>query len=1191
MLWACIFAVGAAAAAIACGDDPVPPTPTAAPQPPPPLAATAPEPTVTPMPPTSTPSPTPTATLVPPTSTPTSTATPVPSTNTPTPTHTPVPTATPTPSPTPTATPIPPTNTPTPVPPTSTPTPTTREVAAARLAELLPWYEERSIRICVGECLWAIIPWGKEPPDASIYFPADLITDLWVLDPAIAEAIARNPLISGYVIDNFGTIALHDSGTAALYALRSIARRDIEMARTLVDLPWIEDDVVFTIGILNGIASHDLEIARMVMDLPWVANNGKTINNRISALKHLYNIASRNPDFARTVVGLPWVADGDITQVDLGALGVLDRHLESARALATLPWFVDGVTDDEIRILFVWAVMVSSDHSDPLEATRLAAGLPDLEELLAGITWFSDDEDRWEERNAIIVLSNIASNDQGLAKIVASLPWFIDDITEKELDALNDFEHIASTDADLAKMLAARPWFTDGVTTEETHALQSLNQLASTDAGLARLIADSPWFPDTVTDDQNDGISVLSSIWSTSPELARTIATLPWFTDGITEDERWTLATLNSIAETDAEIANLVAGLPWFIDGITEDEQHAINELVHIAPIDEDLAKVFANLLWLGDGTTAHEASAIFTLGRIAESDLELARTVATLPWFTNDITEDERWTLAALNSIAETDAEIANLVAGLPWFIDGITEDEQHAINELGHIAPMDAELAKVFANLPWLTDGVTEREARALNAIGRIAGIDRDLASELAASLKDPTRDMNIHAIEALGWIAGRGEDVLGRLTSQPWYADGLSDEEYALIVVLGRLVGDSPALYDDLLQTHFIQTRTVLLPLAREVNVYVIQNSPFPPYEDLPRLVKESARTIEDFMGVPFPRTDIILHVAVGSVYQLTHRGGAYVGSHMRIVRYGGDASWALPHETAHYYSNGHHFRPGWFIEGMATFLDAYVGHQTGVPNYFSERRAGSSAGVRSACRYDDEPIENIRHYNYVVERIQAGDWRRVSSEDRFWVCRYPIGENLLFAVYDAIGEDAMSAAVRELYLQSIDSGQPAEEEDIFRAFLKHAPSAKKEAFLDVYRRLHGDAFAFDDAAFDDDHGDQAALATEIAVGETAEGVLDYMFDFDYFKFPAEGGQKYRINVIHPSLRTSSVTMYSRDGTTRLGRRADTPESSAEVASGVRILWSARRDGMYHVAVQNFGGKTGSYTLTITPDDEGD
>ena len=494
------------------------------------------------------------------------------------------------------------------------------------------------------------------------------------------------------------------------------------------------------------------------------------------------------------------------------------------------------------------------------------------------------------------------------------------------------------------------------------------------------------------------------------------------------------------------------------------------------------------------------------------------------------------------------------------------------------------------MVANLPWFSDGITEDERQTLDALRRIASIDRDLASQLAASVNNQSRDLDSNTLDALSHIAARGDGALGRLTSQSWFADGLNDEESALVVVLGGLISNSPNLYDELLQNHFIQTRTVSLNLARDVNIYVIQNSPFPSYEDLPRLIKESALIIEDFMGVPFPTTDIILHVVVGSIYELTHKGGVYLRSHMRIVRYGGDASWALPHETAHYYTHG---APGWFVEGMATFLDAYVGHRSGVPNHFSQRRAGSSAGIRSTCRYDDEPIENIRHYNYIVERIQIGDWRRVSEDDHFWGCRYPMGENLLFAVYDAIGEGAMSAAVRELYLQSRDSGQPATEEDIYRAFLKHTPYDKKEAFLDVYQRLHGGAFAFEDDDFDDDHGDEAGLATEIAVGETAEGTLDYLFDFDYFTFPAEGGQRYRVNVDHESLRTSSVTMYSRDGTTRLSRRADTPESSTEVKSGVRVLWTARRDGTYFVAVQNFGGKTGSYTLTITAvdDDEDD
>ena len=733
-------------------------------------------------------------------------------------------------------------------------------------------------------------------------------------------------------------------------------------------------------------------------------------------------------------------------------------------------------------------------------------------------------------------------------------------------------------------------WVADGVTARESIALEGVGSIASKDTELATTVAELLWLSDGITEDERWAIDALNNIADKDAYLANMVANLLWFSDGITEDEGWAIGDLNNIADTDTDLANMVANLPWFSDGITEDERWAISNISDIAIKDADLANMVANLLWFSDGITEDERWTLGALKNIAIKDADLANMVANLPWFTDGITEDERWALDALNNIAAKDVELAKMTASLPRFADGITEEELRTLSTLGSIIHADVELANMVTNLPWFTDGVTEEELRIINTLRRIAEIDTELASQLAASVNNQSRDLDSNTLVALSHIASRSDGALGRLTSQSWFADGLNDEESALVVVLGRLVSNSPNLYDELLQNHFIQTRTVFLNLARDVNIYVIQNSPFPSYEDLPRLIKESALIIEDFMGVPFPTTDIILHVVVGSIYELTHKGGVYLRSHMRIVRYGGDASWALPHETAHYYSHG---SPGWFVEGMATFLDAYVGHRSGVPNHFSQRRAGSSAGIRSTCRYDDEPIENIRHYNYIVERIHTGDWRRVSQDDRFWGCRYPMGENLLFAVYDAIGEGAMSAAVRELYLQSRDSGRPATEEDIYRAFLKHTPYDKKEAFLDVYQRLHGGAFAFDDVDFDDDHGDEAGLATEIAVGETAEGTLDYLFDFDYFTFPAEGGQRYRVNVDHESLRTSSVTMYSRDGTTRLSRRADTPESSTEVKSGVRVLWTARRDGTYFVAVQNFGGKTGSYTLTITAvdDDEDD
>ena len=780
--------------------------------------------------------------------------------------------------------------------------------------------------------------------------------------------------------------------------------------------------------------------------------------------------------------------------------------------------------------------------------------------------------------------------DAELANIVANFTWFIDGITDGEQGTLYGLTNIAVRDPELSNIVANLPWFSDDITDDEGRAVSALGAIEMYDEELANMVANLPWFTNGITEDEGWAVRALNNIVVYDAELAKTTASLPRFADDITTEEQRELSALGSIIRADAELASMVTNLPWFTNGITEDELGAIGDLINIADKDVELATMIANLHWFTNDITEDERWALNTFGHIASTDTELAKMLAATTWFTDGITEDEGWAIGALNNIAAKDAELAKTTASLPRFADDITTEEQRELSALGSIIRADAELASMVTNLPWFTDGVTEEELRIINTLRRIAEIDTELASQLAASVNNQSRDLDSNTLDALSHIAARGDGALGRLTSQSWVADGLNDEESALVVVLGGAIGQSSKMYDELLQNHFIQTRTVSLNLARDVNIYVIQNSPFPSYEDLPRLINESALIIEDFMGVPFPTTDIILHVVVGSIYELTHKGGVYLGSHMRIVRYGGDASWALPHETAHYYTHG---SPGWFVEGMATFLDAYVGHRSGVPNHFSQRRAGSSAGIRSTCRYDDEPIENIRHYNYIVERIQTGDWRRVSQDDRFWVCRYPMGENLLFAVYDAIGEDAMSAAVRELYVESRDSGRPATEEEIYRAFLKHTPYDKKEAFLDVYQRLHGGAFAFEDVDFDDDHGDEAGLATEIAVGETAEGTLDYLFDFDYFTFPAEGGQRYRVNVDHESLRTSSVTMYSRDGTTRLGRRADTPESSTEVKSGVRVLWTARRDGTYFVAVQNFGGKTGSYSLTITAvdDDEDD
>ena len=206
-----------------------------------------------------------------------------------------------------------------------------------------------------------------------------------------------------------------------------------------------------------------------------------------------------------------------------------------------------------------------------------------------------------------------------------------------------------------------------------------------------------------------------------------------------------------------------------------------------------------------------------------------------------------------------------------------------------------------------------------------------------------------------------------------------------------------------------------------------------------------------------------------------------------------------------------------------------------------------------------------IENIRHDVYL-----HGEALRTEP------CRYHMGENFLLTIFHSLGQETVLSALSELY-----RSRKVTEESAYRTFLKHVPHDQKEEFRDLYRRLHGGPYAYPDTDRSDDHADEAVDATVIAVGETVEGNLDYMFDFDYFRFRAEASQTYRMTVNHGTLRSTSVTLFAADGLT-----VESWISRMRASSGPEILWVAPSSGEYHFAVQNFGGKKGTYTLAITP-----
>ena len=122
--------------------------------------------------------------------------------------------------------------------------------------------------------------------------------------------------------------------------------------------------------------------------------------------------------------------------------------------------------------------------------------------------------------------------------------------------------------------------------------------------------------------------------------------------------------------------------------------------------------------------------------------------------------------------------------------------------------------------------------------------------------------------------------------------------------------------------------------------------------------------------------------------------------------------------------------------------------------------------------------------------------------------------------------------------------------------------------------------------DYADLPDDHGNSEGDATAIGVGADVRGTLDYDDDIDYFRFQAEQGQSYQIDVTQGTLYDPKLDLFDSDGSF-----LDTNDDYGETYAS-RLYWEAPSSGERYVAVK---GGTGTYTLTISlstiVDDHGD
>ncbi|MEA1950533.1 MAG: S8 family serine peptidase [Planctomycetota bacterium] len=110
--------------------------------------------------------------------------------------------------------------------------------------------------------------------------------------------------------------------------------------------------------------------------------------------------------------------------------------------------------------------------------------------------------------------------------------------------------------------------------------------------------------------------------------------------------------------------------------------------------------------------------------------------------------------------------------------------------------------------------------------------------------------------------------------------------------------------------------------------------------------------------------------------------------------------------------------------------------------------------------------------------------------------------------------------------------------------------------------------------------DDHGNDAAHATAVAMDSTTAGSLDFESDQDWFAFEAVAGVTYRFDVTLTGLEDSWITLYDQDGVTIIDYDDDGGEGWAS-----SLTWTADQSGTYYITVEAYAYyQTGSYSLDV-------
>ena len=613
---------------------------------------------------------------------------------------------------------------------------------------------------------------------------------------------------------------------------------------------------------------------------------------------------------------------------------------------------------------------------------------------------------------------------------VAFQAWmrrFGDDQTHEWL--IDSFASLAFCDASAALAVLQMPFLDDAGVGDYLEAgdrliLGGLSRLARSSLNGLNRVLSHPDLQGGITD-RSTALVLLLLLEDSS--AAEAIRALPWMEDGITdvggdewpggfvEDETAHVMGLIDMARRANLSFWVFVDIPWVRDGYDRFEWPIIADLQEMARLDDGATARVLGMPFLAIPGYGDEPITSLLLEVARRRSLQR---LLSSHWLAGGIREGQLAAVALAN-LEVRGPDAADALNRLDWLRDGIDPSEQDVILSLVDAAIDSHALFPALVARTWVQDGLTPDEKEVVDLLSTMAstpaaGTGRaDAATPLQIldmSFLEEIEPLDVAALSALSAIMlSSGKDALQLVLSHPELRGGITDE-WTNLVAVTSLASRYPGLLEVLLDPErtSVDQEVIELPLAGRVGLSVIESrvsdeqyfalsveALLEPMD----LLEHAVRTYEEFMGVAFPKSDVVLLVA-----DLEGFGGGEYGHGAIASRWRSSAD-TIAHETAHLWNVTPTWlaRPTtWIFEGAAEFLAA-----------ISER---ARRGIPLP-----KPEDSCSLANNIAElvRVEADPDVIFSS-----ACNHILGRGMFLELYDSLGDAAFRQGLRNLYLMSAE-----------------------------------------------------------------------------------------------------------------------------------------------------------------------